>query len=205
MKPIETSLCEKTYWYALVLLVNITAGCFGPDVGKIQHLKEPRFVVKPDAKALTLKLTGLPEEISGVAWGKLFKVAYGLDEKFRKTGEAPRARWENLAAPGQQLTATFAILVDESLPELPTALQAEYPEVDLATWKYGEVGEVLHIGPYDAENPTVERLREFIKKSGYQISGFHEEEYYKGPGMFFKGNKNYYHTIIRYQVKRGGK
>ena len=50
------------------------------------------------------------------------------------------------------------------------------------------------------ETPTIEKLKAFINERGYEISGDHEEEYLKGPGMFFKGNLNKYRTIIRYEL-----
>ena len=72
----------------------------------------------------------------------------------------------------------------------------------LTTWEYGDVAEMLHVGPYDREEPTIAKLKQFIKECGYEIVGEHEEEYLKGPGMFSKGNPDKYLTIIRYRVKK---
>ena len=74
--------------------------------------------------------------------------------------------------------------------------------VRLEPWEYGDVAEILHIGPYDREKPTVERLLAFIRAGGYEAIGDHEEEYLKGPGMFFRGDPEKYQTIIRYRVKK---
>ena len=76
-------------------------------------------------------------------------------------------------------------------------------EVELATWEYGEVAEILHVGPYSEETPTIERLHAFIGVSGYEIRGDHEEEYLRGPGMpFIRVSPEDYYTIIRYQVRK---
>ncbi|MDP2984459.1 MAG: GyrI-like domain-containing protein [Candidatus Latescibacter sp.] len=64
------------------------------------------------------------------------------------------------------------------------------------------MAEILHIGPYDREEPAITRLTAFIKDKGYSIVGDHEEEYLKGPGMFSKGNPEKYYTIIRYRVEK---
>ncbi|MBM2850090.1 MAG: hypothetical protein HW418_3032, partial [Anaerolineales bacterium] len=56
--------------------------------------------------------------------------------------------------------------------------------------------EILHIGPYSEEGPTIQRLHEFIAASGYEIAGVHEEEYLTTPKA--KVQK----TIIRYPVKK---
>ena len=73
--------------------------------------------------------------------------------------------------------------------------------VSLTTWKYGEVAELLYIGPYDEERLVLEGLRDYINESGYAYVGSHEEEYLKGPGMFFRGNPENYVTILRYEVR----
>ena len=72
----------------------------------------------------------------------------------------------------------------------------------ITTWVYGEVAEVLHIGPYSAEQMDIQRLRAFIDSQGYRVVGDHEEEYIKGPGMLFAGNPDKYLTIIRLRVEK---
>ncbi len=68
-------------------------------------------------------------------------------------------------------------------------------------WRYGTVAEILHVGSYATETPTIERLHQFIADQGYEIAGPHEEEYLKGPGMWGVKEKDYL-TIIRYQVRQ---
>jgi effector-binding domain-containing protein len=72
----------------------------------------------------------------------------------------------------------------------------------LATWEYGEVAEILHIGPYSREEPTIKRLIDFVMERGYSIAGLHEEEYVRGPTMTGPGEPEKYLTIIRYQVRK---
>ena len=92
--------------------------------------------------------------------------------------------------------------VPESVTELPEIEPEAGLKVTLTTWEYGEVAEILHVGPYIEEEPTIEKLKGFIKDEGYQIIGEHEEEYIKGPTMMGKGNPEEYVTIIRYRVQR---
>jgi hypothetical protein len=70
-----------------------------------------------------------------------------------------------------------------------------------ATWEYGEVAEILHLGSYETEPPTIERLQEYVAAEGYSVIGDHEEEYLKGPGMMMVAPKDYW-TIIRYRVEK---
>ncbi len=78
-----------------------------------------------------------------------------------------------------------------SLPQKVTGI-----EVKLETWEYGTVAQILHLGPYDQEYPTVQRLHQFIEDSGYEIAGAHEEEYLTRP------DAKVIKTIIRYPVKK---
>jgi len=41
--------------------------------------------------------------------------------------------------------------------------------------------QILHIGPYSAEGPTVEKLQTFIRESGYRVRGRHHEIYLSDP------------------------
>ena len=63
--------------------------------------------------------------------------------------------------------------------------------------------DMLHTGPYSEETLTIQKLRDFIASSGYEIIGEHEEEYLHGPGMPPGSPKDYY-TIIRYRVRKAG-
>ena len=72
----------------------------------------------------------------------------------------------------------------------------------VTTWAYGDVAEVLHVGPYSAEQRDIERLLAFITAQGYRVVGEHEEEYVKGPGMLFAGDPEQYLTIIRLRVEK---
>ena len=55
--------------------------------------------------------------------------------------------------------------------------------------------QILHIGTYAEEEPSIERLHAFIADQGCEIAGPHEEEYLSRPGA------NQPKTVIRYQVR----
>ena len=115
----------------------------------------------------------------------------------------PRGRWlVSDSMPQTEWVGRYAIPIPDSihdikLPEAPPGFT-----IQITNWEYGDVAEILHIGPYSAEKATVERLRNFVHARGFRIVGEHEEVYLKGPGMFFKGNPKHYYTIIRYQVAK---
>ena len=75
------------------------------------------------------------------------------------------------------------IPVPDGITDLPEVRGEGGLTVELGTWEYGEVAEVLHVGPYSAEEPTVELLKAYLRDQGYQIAGDHEEVYLRGPGL----------------------
>lgn len=48
-------------------------------------------------------------------------------------------------------------------------------------WREGKAAQILHIGPYAAEQPTIERVHAFIREQGYRLSGKHHEIYLGDP------------------------
>ena len=48
-------------------------------------------------------------------------------------------------------------------------------------YKEGLCAQVLHIGPYDDEPPTIEKLHKFIEDTGYKLHKKHKEVYLSSP------------------------
>lgn len=172
------------------------------DLSKYQHLKEPKISNKPALKVMVIEIVGDPDKTAGEAFGRLFKMKFKL--KNNNLEEAlPRARWPKpFETPRNEYIGIFAIPVSIEVEALPPDADNPEPKIRLETWEYGEVAEVLHVGDYEKEMPTVEKLKSFVLANEYEISGAHEEEYLKGPGMIFKGNPDEYQTILRYPVSK---
>ncbi len=49
------------------------------------------------------------------------------------------------------------------------------------TFHEGLSAQIMHLGPYDAEAPTVARLHAFIEEHGYALRGLHHEIYVGDP------------------------
>jgi hypothetical protein len=72
--------------------------------------------------------------------------------------------------------------VDETLPQVekkknPAALSKLRFEI----FHEGLSVQVMHIGPWSAEGPTVERMHNFAKENGYELRGRHHEIYLSDP------------------------
>ncbi|MFW9941258.1 MAG: GyrI-like domain-containing protein [Candidatus Thorarchaeota archaeon] len=85
-----------------------------------------------------------------------------------------------------------AIIADKK-PELSKLL----PKVRLEKYKEGKAAQIMHIGPYSEEGPTVQKVHDFIKKERGTFDGFenkHHEIYLSDPR---KANPVTMKTVIR--------
>ena len=88
--------------------------------------------------------------------------------------------------------------VSDEVTQLPPSQNSQ---VELVTWEYGTVAEILHVGSYYKEEQTIVKLMKFIKDNGYEVIGEHEEEYLQGPDLLGLVKIKDYKTIIRYRIK----
>jgi hypothetical protein len=188
----------------IVIVIGVPTYLFlkGPDVSRYLYLQEPQISKKPNQPMLVVEAKGDPNTVGAKAFSLLFKTYYSLKDNAKSFTVAPRARWPHIIAttPKDQWQGRYALPVSATA-KLPDNFKTEPGlKVSLETWPYGQVAEILHIGPYSGETPTILKLQDFVKAQGYRLIGEHEEEYLKGPSMFSPGDPKQYYTIIRYQI-----
>ncbi|MFH1763610.1 MAG: hypothetical protein ABIF09_05390 [Gemmatimonadota bacterium] len=198
----------------VILVVVLVAGVVvwlgmpkGPSLGEVAHLQTPQILDMEAQKVLQVRAQGNPNAVGKRAFGLLMKTYFGLKgvPKGGPSFQPPRARWpvgEDI--PMEEWVGLYAMPVPGNVAEVAGGDSEGGLQVELVTWEYGEVAQILHVGRYDEEVPDTETLKEFIRSQGYEITGLHEEEYLKGPGFIFAGNPDNYLTLIRYQVKKIG-
>jgi len=175
----------------------------GPDLSVYERFREPAIINMPTQKMVVVEAIGSPENTSGEAIKLLFNLYFKLEGVPKGHNmPAPRARWpKSFDTAKEQWIGRFALPVPDVVTVLPQVGTKAGLTVKLDNWDYGEVAQILHIGPYNKERPTIERLHAFIKKRGYEVAGEHEEEYLRGPSMFGKGDPEKYYTLIRCVVR----
>ena len=178
----------------LVLIFALAPAAPSQSLESYASLKDPQIVNRPALKMLVVESKGDPNTAAQVAMATLFRAFYKIP--FAKMA-APRSRWSDIqTAPKSDWSGVFGLPIPDDTKGLPEGVTG----VRIETWAYGDVAEILHVGSYDREATTVERLMKFIADKGYVAAGPHEEEYLAGPGMVAEPAK--YQTIIRYQVKK---
>lgn len=151
---------------------------------------------------LTVTTVGDPNKVTTGAMQALYGTAYGTKFKVYKpkrkvmTISPPSAFWLDAhKKPKSKWTAVWMLEVSsfvkqkdliQKVPDMPVKVK----QIPAAT-----VAEIMHLGPYNAEGPTIKKLYVFINEQKLKIAGQHEEVYLSRPGPKAK-------TIIRYAVKK---
>ena len=105
--------------------------------------------------------------------------------------------WTLLILQPEQVTA--ALLAEAAREvERKKALEPVH-RVRLESLEEGLAAQVMHLGPYSAEAPTIKRLHDFITQSGYELTGKHHEIYLSDPRRVAPEKMK---TVIRQPVKR---
>ncbi len=84
-------------------------------------------------------------------------------------------------------------ITKEKKPELSKLL----PKLRLEKYKEGKAAQIMHIGPYSEEGPTIQKVHDLIKKEGGKFDGLkakHHEIYLSDPR---KANPATMKTVIR--------
>ncbi len=165
---------------------------------------KPAIIDVPALNTLMVDGTGDPNSPAfQEAVGSLYSVAYTLKFSFKKTKaiDYPVMALEGLwcaddpAAFGtgkrdEWKWTIFIVLPDvvtrKDVAEAVAAVKKKakfprFPEVRFEKFAEGKAAQVMHIGPYAAEGPTIERLHQFIAAQGYRLRGRHHEIYFGDP------------------------
>ncbi len=176
-----------------------------PTPAKLSRMKPfvPELAHLPPRTMAVVRTVGDPQEVGQRAFPALYGAVYGLKFALKKVGvefkvEPPCARWFNgsdwKSVPRDEWKAAWAI----PIPDGTTDVVQKDPAtpVVVETWEYGDVAQVLHVGTYAEEEPTILALHAYIAAQGLEIAGPHEEVYLSRPGV---ANPK---TIVRYAVRR---
>jgi hypothetical protein len=112
--------------------------------------------------------------------------------------QAEREAWNwrmMIALPDDVTAAEVAAAAEAAArkrrPETPVEVRFERFEEGLAA-------QLMHIGPYSDEAPTIERLHAWVAEQGYELHGRHHEIYLGDPRRTAPGRLK---TVIRHPVR----
>jgi hypothetical protein len=106
-------------------------------------------------------------------------------------------RWTMMIAqpPGVDETLLAEVLAQTAKKKaLPALTRLRFEKLE-----EGRCAQIMHIGPYEAEAPTIARLHESISSAGYRRSGKHHEIYLSDPR---KAAAEKMRTVLRQPVSK---
>jgi hypothetical protein len=191
---------------------------FGPKAGK------PELVRVPPLTYLMVDGKGDPNTSPDfrAAVGALYSLAYSLKFSLKKSrgldfrvmplsgrfhAEDPRVflegrkqewEWTLMLAVPSAVTAADLKAARAQAQARQNASPA-LPRVRREVLREGLCAQVLHVGPYAAERPTIEALHAFIADQGLVFAGSHHEIYISDPSRTAPDKLK---TIVRQPVKR---
>jgi hypothetical protein len=71
-------------------------------------------------------------------------------------------------------------------------------KVRFESFDEGKAAQIMHIGPFSEEGPTVEKVHQFIEDNGFKRRGKHHEIYLSD---IRRGNSANWKTVIRQPMK----
>jgi hypothetical protein len=168
--------------------------------------KEPAIVDVPPLNFLMVDGAGDPNSAPefAEAMGALYTVAYTLKFRLKKADPPveyvvmpPEGLWwaEDMSEfaldrkDAWQWTLMIAqpedvteALVAEAVAEAARKKELPgLPNLRLDRFHEGLSAQIMHLGPYAAEAPTISRLHDFIRESGHTLRGKHHEIYLSDP------------------------
>ncbi len=183
--------------------------------------RKPELIDVPEGKYLTILGRGDPNDQEyQEAMQALYSVSYTL--KFSQKAEgrdytvmhleglwwveggvfdlnapSPRGQWRWKSMIRQPDFVTEET-VEEVRPKVREKRGPKVDEVKLESFHEGLCAQVLHVGPYSEEGPTIQLLHNFIGESGYRPRGDHHEIYLGDPRRTKPENLK---TILRHPVE----
>jgi hypothetical protein len=168
-----------------------------------------RFLTVPERRYLAIEGDAPPggdafQAAIGALYGTAYPLHFALRERgvrvpighlhgvfwFERPDPIPLSLYaEGASAPSPMQWRLLITLPDEaSASEIAAAVErmlakggADAPVPSVITWDEGQVAQLLHVGPYDAEYPTIERLTTAIRDAGLEPAGCHHEIYLSDP------------------------
>jgi hypothetical protein len=136
----------------------------------IEALYGLSFTVKFDVKkGVGLDYTVMPLE--GLWWAKDI-TAFSADRK-------DEWLWKMMIMQPDYVTAKHVNAATKQLREKKKPLALD--KIRFESYHEGLSVQILHIGPYDDEGPTIAQMHKFIDENGYQLHMKHHEIYLSDP------------------------
>jgi hypothetical protein len=184
----------------------------------------PRLVELPPLAFLMIDGHGDPNTCSGYsdAVQALYALSYGLKFAIERSGgtrhrvgpleglwwaadpgaflSGDKSSWDWTAMIRQPAEVTAALVEQVGADVGRKKALAALAAVRLEWFAEGSAAQLLHVGPYSSEGPSIARLHDFIAAQGRRLAGKHHEIYLSDPR---RAAPERLRTILRQPVAEG--
>jgi hypothetical protein len=155
----------------------------------VETLYSVAYTIKFASKAMGKDYVVPPLE--GLWWAEDLE-AFSLDDK-------GAWQWTMMVMQPDWITEEMVEKAWEGAAEKKELLRV--PELRFETYHEGLSVQIMHVGPYDAEGPTIARMHAFIADNGYEPAGKHHEIYLSDPRRTKPENMK---TVLRQPIREIG-
>jgi hypothetical protein len=106
-------------------------------------------------------------------------------------------KWTLMIAQPDCITAAMVRQAKKTVKEKKGLALAD--EIRIESYREGPSVQIMHIGPYSEEPPTIRKLHQFATDSGYSLGGKHHEIYFSDPR---RTKPERLRTILRQPVRK---
>ncbi len=193
LKPIYTASATKPAILDIpVLPALMVDGQGDPNSAAFQEAVGTLYSV-----AYTMKFTFKKEKAIDYPVMALEGLWWADDPAFFMSGQRDKWQWTIFivlpnVVTGKDIAAAIAAVKKKA--KFP-----RFPEVRFEKFAEGKAAQIMHVGPYSAEGPTIDRLFKFIADEGYKLRGHHHEIYMGDPR---RAAPEKLKTILRHPVEK---
>ncbi len=98
----------------------------------------------------------------------------------------------------RQPECVTANLVEKAIEQMRKKKQVDSARIRFESFAEGKAAQIMHIGPFSEEGPTIEKIHSFIKYNGFTLTGKHHEIYLSD---IRRAAPEKWRTIIRQPMK----
>jgi len=161
---------------------------------------EPYIYTLTGGKVLVAKISGNPDSTIDTAQITM----YSAGRKLKLSPSYISARhpdWnQRETTPRENWIIYYSRMVPETATDLADIKDSAHVSISFDRRKPTKIAEILHLGMYDDIPKSLAKLRQFIDREGYKISGFYEEVYLVFEDI--EADPNKYETLLRYEITR---
>ena len=161
---------------------------------------EPHIYTLTGGKVLVAQITGDPDITMDTAATTLYSAGRIL-KLSPSYMNARHPQWNQRdTTPEKEWVVHYSRMVPETATGLADIKDTADVKIYYERRETTEIAEILHIGRYEEIPDSLKKLRQYIEREEYKISGFYEEVY-----IIFEQiepNPYEYETLLRYQVTK---